>query len=112
MRCLLLGSIFLSAVSVGAVAADYPKGTYFGSGTGMCLVAPSGFSNDSKGNPVIPNGSNSFYTSATFQFVTVFDGDGAGRATGAYTGITPPPPDSRSVPKPAVNGGTFAYDAT
>lgn len=112
MRCLLLGSIFSSAVSVGAVAADYPKGTYFGSGTGICLNAPSGFSNDSKGNPTIPNGNNSFFSTLTFQAMFVFSGDGAGQVTGIYTGINPPPPDSRPAPKPSMSGGTFAYDAT
>jgi hypothetical protein len=112
MRCLLLSSIFSLTATLGAAAADYPKGTYFGAGTTMCLSAPSGFSNDSKGNATIANGNNSFFSSGTFQVLLVFNGDGTGHATGIYVSVTPPPPDSRSTPKPAISAGTFKYDLT
>ena len=60
MRGLLLAPTCLLVTTVAAFAAEYPKGTYAASGMRMCLVAPSGFSNDSKGYPTIPNGNNSF----------------------------------------------------
>jgi hypothetical protein len=78
----------------------------------MCLTAPSGFSNDSKGNPTIPNGNNSFFSSNTFQAQFAFNGDGTGKVTGTYTSINPPPPDSRSAPKPSMGGGMFSYEFT
>jgi hypothetical protein len=78
----------------------------------MCLVAPSGFSNDGKGHPTIPNGNNSFLTSNTCQGIFTFKGDGTGHVTGIHTSIIPPSPDSRSAPKPSMAGGTFTYDVT
>jgi len=78
----------------------------------MCPTAPSGFANDSKGNPTIPNGNNSFFSANTLQGVITYNGDGTGLFTGVYTSINPPPPDSRPVPKPSIGGGTFSYEFT
>jgi hypothetical protein len=100
------------AFAAAASAADYPKGTYSASAFQMCLMAPSGFANDSKGNPTIPNGNNSFFGANTFQGVLTFEGDGTGQLIGVYTSMNPPPPDSRSVPKPAMGGGTASYPFT
>jgi hypothetical protein len=112
MRSLLLSSICSLAFTVAAFAADYPKGTYSVSGFQMCLTAPSGFASDSRGNPTIPNGNNSFFAANTLQGMFTYNGDGTGQVTGVYTSITPPPPDSRSAPKPAISGGTFSYEFT
>jgi hypothetical protein len=112
MRSLLLGAMCSLAMAGTALGADYPKGAYIVSGFQMCLHAPSGFSNDSKGNPTIPNGNNSFIGANTFQGLITYNGDGTGQATGTYTAIIPPPPDSRSAPKPSISGGTFNYEFT
>lgn len=112
MRSLLLGSICSVAVTAVGLAADYPSGMYSIAGIQMCLVAPLGFSNDRQGYPTIPNGNNSYLTGNTFQGIFTFNRAEAGHVTGVYTSITPPPPDSRPVPRPSVAGGTFAYDFT
>jgi hypothetical protein len=112
MHRLLLGSICLLAMNAVASAADYPKGTYSVSGFQMCLTAPSGYSNDGKGNPTIPNGNDSYIGANTLQAYFTFDGEGVGQITGIYTSITPPPPDSRTAPKPSIGGGKFTYDVT
>jgi hypothetical protein len=112
MRRLLLGSICSLTMTTVASAAEYPKGTYSVSAFQMCLIAPSGFSNDSGGNPTIPNGNDSYIGANTFQGFITFDGEGAGRVAGVYAYINPPPPDSRSTPKPSIGGGKSAYDVT
>ena len=112
MRYLLLGSICLLVVAAPALAADYPKGTYSVSGFQMCLTAPSGFSNDGKGNPTIPNDNNSYIGANTLQGFLTFNGEGSGQITGIYASINPPPPNSRSAPKPSIGGGKFTYDFT
>jgi hypothetical protein len=99
-------------MTVVASAADYPKGTYSVSGIQICLAAPSGFSNDSNGNPTIPKGNDSYIGTNTIQGLYTFNGDGTGRVTAIFTSINPPPPDSRSAPKPSIGGGTFTYEFT
>jgi hypothetical protein len=75
-------------------------------------LAPSGFANDSNGNPTVPNDHNSFAAMGNYQGLWVFNGDGTGKATGTFVNVLPPPPDSRSSPKGAVSAGTFAYAFT
>ena len=56
------------SISTGvAFADDKLKGPYAVAGTQMCLTAPSGFANDSKGNLTIANGNDSFAFAANFQ---------------------------------------------
>lgn len=51
----------IMSISTGVAFADEKlKGTYGVAGISTCLNAPSGFANDSKGNPAIANGSDSF----------------------------------------------------
>jgi hypothetical protein len=75
-----------------------------------CLYAPSGFTNDSKGNPTIANENNGFLWTLTFHWIVTFDGAGMGQFTGIFTGIHPPENDTSH--KPSMSGGTFSYDFT
>jgi hypothetical protein len=98
----------IMSISTGvAFADDKLKGTYGVAGTTACLAAPSGFANDSKGNPTIANGDNSSVSAQNFQARLTFNGDGTGTASGTYVGMPPPPPA-----KAAVVGGTFSYSFT
>jgi hypothetical protein len=91
-----------------AFADDKLKGTYGVAGTSACLVAPSGFANDSKGNPTIANGDDSSVLWAqNFQARLTFNGDGTGTASGTFMSMPPPPPA-----KAAVGAGTFSYSFT
>jgi hypothetical protein len=107
-----VGLIGVLAMATTVFAADYPKDTYSVSGMLLCITAPSGFSNDPKGNPSVANGNDSFLNGNTFQGLFAFNGDGTGKITALYTAISPPPPDSRAAPKPSISGGTFTYDVT
>lgn len=102
-------SIFTTmSISTGlAFADDKLKGTYAVAGISARLFAPSGFANDSKGNPAIANGSDSFVGTLNFQARLTFNGDGTGTTSGTYVGMPPPPPA-----KAAVSGGTFMYAFT
>jgi hypothetical protein len=116
MRCnyrIAMVLIFANmSISTGlAFADDKLKGTYAVVGTQMCLIAPSGFANDSKGNPTIPNGTDSFASANNFQGRFIFNGDGTGRVSGTFVTIPPPAPDSRNL-KAAVGAGTFSYSFT
>jgi hypothetical protein len=100
------------SISTGlALADDKLKGHYAVAGTQMCLMAPSGFSNDSKGNPTIANGNDSFASTNNFQGRFTFNGDGTGSASGTFVTIPPPAPESRNL-KAAVGAGTFSYSFT
>jgi hypothetical protein len=114
MRCALLWSIFaITSISTGvAFADDKLKGSYGVVGTQMCLTAPSGFANDTKGNPTSPNGNNSFETANNFQGRFIFNGDGTGSVSGTFVSILPPPPDTRTGLKAAISAGTFSYAFT
>jgi hypothetical protein len=100
------------SISTGlAFADDQLKGTYAVAGTQMCLAAPSGFANDSKGNPTIANGNDSVASANNFQGRYTFNGDGTGSLSGTFVTIPPPAPDSRNV-KAAVSAGSFSYSFT
>jgi len=93
-----------------AFADDKLKGPYAVTGTQMCLTAPSGFANDSKGNPTIANGKDNLASVNNFQGRFSFNGDGTGSVSGTF--VTIPPPDSRADFKAAVSAGTFSYSFT
>ena len=86
-------------------ADDKLKGTYAVAGIQACLVAPSGFSNDSKGNPTIANGNDSSVIQGNFEARLTFNGDGTGTASGTFV-IMPPSA------KATVGAGTFSYSFT
>ena len=111
MRHALLLATFATALAStpAAVADDNLKGSYAIVGVLMCLNAPSGFANDSKGNPTIPNDNNSYESTNGYQGILVYNGDGTGKMTGAFVSITPPPPDSRTAPRASMSGGSFSY---
>jgi hypothetical protein len=90
-----------------AFADDKLKATYAVAGTSMCLVAPSGFANDSKGNPTIANGDDSAWFWGNFEARLTFNGDGTGTASGTWGNMPPPPPA-----KATVSAGTFSYSFT
>jgi hypothetical protein len=95
-----------------AFAEDKPlKGHYAVAGSQTCLIAPSGFANDSNGNPTIANGSDSFASANNFQGRFIFNGDGTGSVSGTFESILPPAPDSRNL-KAVVSAGTFSYSLT
>jgi hypothetical protein len=94
-----------------AFADDKLKGHYAVAGTQMCLIAPSGFANDSKGNPTIANGNDSFASANNFQGRFTFNGDGTGSVSGTFVTIPPPAPDSRNL-KAVVSAGSFSYSFT
>ena len=95
-------------ISIGAAFADDKlKGSYAVAGINSCLVAPSGFANDSKGNPTIANGEDSSVSTTNFQARLTFNGDGTGTASGTWMNVPPPPPA-----KAAVAAGTFSYSFT
>ncbi len=96
------------SISTGvAFADDKLKGTYAVAGTQACLAAPSGFADDSKGNPAIANGNDSSVSSNGFQTRFTFNGDETGTASGTFVGMPPPPPA-----KAAVGAGTFSFSFT
>jgi hypothetical protein len=77
-------SIFaIMSIATGAAFADDKlKGPYAVTGTQMCLTAPSGFANDSKGNPTIANGKDNLASVNNFQGRFSFNGDGTGSVSG------------------------------
>jgi hypothetical protein len=87
------------------------KGHYAVAGSQMCLIAPSGFSNDSKGNPTIANGNDSVASANNFLGRYTFNGDGTGSVSGTFVTIVPPAPDSRNL-KAVVSTGTYSYSFT
>jgi hypothetical protein len=96
------------SISAGAAFADDKlKGTYAVAGISSCLVAPSGFANDTKGNPTIAKGDDSFVLVQNFQARLNFNGDGTGTASGTWMSVPPPPPA-----KAAAGAGTFSYSFT
>jgi hypothetical protein len=97
----------MSTLTGAAFADDKLKGTYGVAGTQMCLVAPSGIANDSKGNPTIANGNDSYVIPSNFEARLTFNGDGTGTASGTFVIMPPPPPA-----KATVGAGTFSYSFT
>jgi hypothetical protein len=58
--------IAVASISTGVAAAeDNLKGTYAFTGTQVCLTAPAGFKEDSKGNLAIPMATAPFRWSAS-----------------------------------------------
>ena len=109
MRYIALVFVFaMTSISAGsAFADDKLKGTYTVAGTTNCLVAPSGFANDIKGNPTIANGTDSFVLVQNFQARLNFNGDGTGTASGTWMSMPSAPPA-----KAAGSAGTFSYSFT
>ena len=111
MRVRFWSIVAVASISTGVAAADDKlKGHYAVTGSQMCLTAPSGFSNDSKGNPTIANGNDSLAFGNNFQGRFSFNGDGTGSVSGTF--VTIPLPDSRTDFKAAVSAGTFSYSFT
>jgi hypothetical protein len=107
-----LGGLAVEGVTGVAFADDKLKGHYSVAGTQMCLIAPSRFANDSKGNQTIANGNDSFASAGNFQARITFNGDGTGSVSGTFAAILPPQPDSRAAFKASVGAGTFSYSFT
>jgi len=108
MRNALLCSI-LAATSIWtgvAAAEDTLKGTYAFASTLVCLVAPDGFRNDSKGNLSIPIGiTTQSTTNSQGQFV--YNGDGTGTTTGTFITTA-----ARPGPGAGVSAGTYTFSFT
>ena len=104
---MVLNFATMSTLTGAAFADDKLKGTYGVAGTQMCLVAPSGIANDSKGNPTIANGNDSYVIQSNFEARLTFNGDGTGTASGTFVIMPPPPPA-----KATVGAGTFSYSFT
>jgi hypothetical protein len=109
MRVALFWStIAVASTAAGAaVAADDLKGTYSLVGTQVCLVAPAGFKQDSKGNFTIPIGDTNLSQLTTAGQV-IYHGDGTGEARQTFVTIVPPPNPSGA----AVSAGTISYSFT
>jgi hypothetical protein len=96
------------SVSTGAAFADEKlKGTYAVSGIASCLMAPSGFETDSKGNPTIARGDDSSVTTNNLQARLIFNGDGTGTISGTWMNVHPP-----LTAKASVGAGTYSYSFT
>ena len=109
MRYIALVFVFATtSISAGAAFADDKlKGTYAVAGNTACLVAPSGFANDIKGNPTIANGNDSFVLVQNFQARLNFNGDGTGTTSGTWMSVPSAPPA-----KAAGSAGTFSFSFT
>lgn len=108
MRVALFWSTIVVASSVaGAAAADNLKGTYSLVGTQVCLVAPAGFKQDSKGNFTIPIGETNL-SQLTTEGQVIYHGDGTGEARQTFVTIVPPPNPYGA----AVSAGTISYSFT
>jgi len=108
--CKIAMVLFFANISIStgvAFADDKLKGTYAVAGTQACLAAPSGFADDSKGNPAIANGNDSSVSVGSFQTRFTFNGDETGTASGTFVVMPPPPPA-----KGAVGAGTFSFSFT
>jgi hypothetical protein len=96
-----------STAAGAAVAADNLKGTYSLVGAQVCLVAPAGFKQDSKGNFTIPIGDTNLSQLTTAGQV-IYHGDGTGEARQTFVTIVPPPNPSGA----AVSAGTISFSFT
>ena len=97
----------LSAVAPAYAAENNLKGTYHLVGTQVCLVAPAGFKQDSKGNDTIPIGETN-YSQLTTEGLVIYRGDGTGEAKQTFVTIVPPP----NAYGTAVSAGTISYSFT
>jgi hypothetical protein len=96
-----------SIVTGAAGAVDNLKGTYSLVGAQVCLVAPAGFKQDSKGNFTIPIGDTNLSQLTTAGQV-IYHGDGTGEARQTFVTIVPPPNPFGA----AVSAGTISYSFT
>lgn len=104
--CVAFGAT-LSAVAPASAAENNLKGTYYLVGTQVCLVAPAGFKQDSKGNYTIPIGETN-YSQLTTEGLVIYRGDGTGEAKQTFVTIVPPP----NAYGTAVSAGTISYSFT
>ena len=109
MRVALFWStIALASTAAGtAAAADNLKGTYSLVGAQVCLVAPAGFKQDSKGNFTIPIGDSNI-SQLTTEGRVVYHGDVTGEAKQTFVTIVPPPNPFGA----AISAGTISYSFT
>lgn len=109
MRVALFWStIAVASTAAGAaVAADNLKGTYSLVGAQVCLIAPGGFKQDSKGNFTIPIGETN-HSQLTTEGQVIYHGDGTGEARQTFVTIVPPPNPWGA----AVSAGTMSYSFT
>ncbi len=108
MRVALFWSaILVASTAAGAAAADNLKGTYSLVGAQVCLVAPAGFKQDSKGNLTIPIGDTNL-SQLTTEGRVIYHGDGTGEARQTFVTIVPPPNPYGA----AVSAGTISYSFT
>jgi hypothetical protein len=101
-------TIAVASIAAGAAAAaDDLKGTYSLVGAQVCLVAPAGFKQDSKGNFTIPIGDTN-HSQLTTEGLVIYHGDGTGEARQTFVTIVPPPNPHGA----AVSAGTVSYSFT
>jgi hypothetical protein len=101
-------TIAVASIAAGpAAAADNLKGTYTLVGAQVCLVAPAGFKQDSKGNFTIPTGDTNL-SHLTTEGLIIYNGDGTGEARQTFVTIVPPPNPFGA----AVSAGTVSYSFT
>jgi hypothetical protein len=106
-------ALFWSTIAVGSIvagaaaAADNLKGTYSLVGAQVCLVAPAGFKQDTKGNFTIPIGDTNL-SHLTTEGLVIYHGDGTGEARQTFVTIVPPPNPFGA----AVSAGTISYSFT
>jgi hypothetical protein len=106
-------ALFWSTIAVGSIvagaaaAADNLKGTYSLVGAQVCLVAPAGFKQDTKGNFTIPIGDTNL-SQLTTEGLVIYHGDGTGEARQTFVTIVPPPNPFGA----AVSAGTISYSFT
>ena len=106
MRVALFWStIALASTAAGTAAAL--KGTYSLVGAQVCLVAPAGFKQDSKGNFTIPIGDSNI-SQLTTEGRVVYHGDVTGEAKQTFVTIVPPPNPFGA----AISAGTISYSFT
>ena len=96
-----------STAALAAAAADNLKGTYHLVGAQVCLVAPAGFKQDSKGNLTIPIGDSNL-SQLTTEGLVIYRGDGTGEVRQTFVTIVPPPNPFGA----AVSAGTISYSFT
>ena len=108
MRVVFWSTIAVASIAAGAAAAaDNLKGTYSFVGAQICLVAPAGFKQDSKGNMTIQIGDTNL-SHLTTEGRVVYNGDGTGEARQTFVTIVPPPNPFGA----AVSAGTISYAFT
>jgi hypothetical protein len=100
-------TIALTSISAGAAAADDLKGTYAFAGIQVCLSAPGGFKEDSKGNLTIPIGETN-HAFTTIEGQVSYNGDGTGKVTQTFVTTVPPPNPYGA----AISAGSASYAFT